>query len=107
MAADGGEGLGSGRPRTGAQDRSPTLAILGLRTGEAVRWRDSAAGRWHQGTVAHRERDGSIGVHDERGMARSLAVDRLEVHRVGRRGGKGWEPLTLRAARCEQLRLLP
>jgi hypothetical protein len=56
--------------------------------------------------VARRERDGSVGVTDRRGMARSLAVDRLEVACTGRRGARRWEPLSERAARSEQLRLL-
>jgi hypothetical protein len=54
----------------------------------------------------HRERDGSVGVTDGRGMARSLSVDRLEVRCAGPRGAPGWEPLTERASRTEQLRLL-
>jgi hypothetical protein len=56
--------------------------------------------------VTHRERDGSVGVTDSRGLARSLTVDRLEVACPGPRGGKGWEPVVERAARTEQLRLL-
>ena len=82
------------------------LAILGLAEGEKVRWRTGASGRWQTGTVARRERDGSVGVTDGRGMARSLPVDRLEVACSGRRGAKRWEPLPERAARTEQLRLL-
>jgi hypothetical protein len=58
------------------------------------------------GRATHRERDGSIAVTDRRGMARSLAVDRLEVRRSGPRGAPIWEPLTERASRTEQLRLL-
>jgi hypothetical protein len=87
-----------------ADDRG--LAVLGLRPGEAVRWQDHDGGRWRTGVVSHRERDGSIGVTDTRGAARSLHVDRLEVHAVGRRGGAAWERLTIRAGRTEQLRLL-
>lgn len=82
------------------------MAILGLAEGETVRWRSSAAGRWQTGTVARRERDGSIGVTDARGLARSLAVERLEVACMGRRGAKRWERVSDRAARSEQLRLL-
>lgn len=82
------------------------LAILGLTEGETVRWRSNASGRWQTGTVARRERDGSVGVTDKRGMARSFAVDRLQVACSGRRGAKRWEPLPERAARSEQLRLL-
>ena len=50
--------------------------------------------------------DGSIGVVDADGAARSITVDRLEVGSRGVRGGRAWEPLTQRAARCEQLSLL-
>jgi hypothetical protein len=83
------------------------LEILGLRSGERVRWRAAGgAGRWHSGMVTHRERDGSIAITDARGMARSLSVERLEVRCAGPRGGAGWEPLSDRASRTEQLQLL-
>ncbi len=80
--------------------------MLGLRVGERVRWRQTSAGRWHLGMVNGRERDGSVGITDQRGLSRSLPVDRLEVGCPGPRGGSGWEPLAARAARTEQLRLL-
>ncbi|HLH47476.1 MAG TPA: hypothetical protein VKV25_09965 [Acidimicrobiales bacterium] len=86
---------------------APTLGILGLTAGEPVRWRGGPRARWQLGHVTHRERDGSIGVRDAGGRARSLEVERLEVRRPGPRGGTGWEPLTTRASRAEQLRLLP
>ncbi|HVA74081.1 MAG TPA: hypothetical protein VNF71_05910 [Acidimicrobiales bacterium] len=82
------------------------LAILGLAEGETVRWRPPNGGRWQTGTVVRRERDGSIGVTDGRGLSRSLSVERLEVACTGRRGARQWEPLSERAARSEQLRLL-
>jgi hypothetical protein len=82
------------------------LAILGLNPGELVRWRAQSGSRWQTGLVTHRERDGSVGVRDRRGHARSLAVERLEVACAGPRGAAGWEPLADRAARSEQLRLL-
>lgn len=82
------------------------MFILGLEPGETVRWRSAGAGRWQTGKVARRERDGSIGVTDARGALRSLAVARLEVQCAGPRGGAAWEPLPVRAARCEQLKLL-
>ncbi|MDE3203395.1 MAG: hypothetical protein KGQ66_04135 [Acidobacteriota bacterium] len=82
------------------------MALLGLSVGEAVRWRPSGGSRWHNGRVTRRERDGSIGVTDARGSQRSLPVDRLEVRCAGPRGGNGWEPLSERASRTEQLRLL-
>ena len=83
------------------------LDILGLREGEVVRWRPGpSGGRWRTGRVTHRERDGSVGVTDGRGLARSLPVDRLEVSCDGPRGARLWEPLVARASRTEQLRLL-
>lgn len=82
------------------------LSILGLSPGEPVRWRSGPGGRWRNGRVARRERDGSIGVTDAQGSQRSLPVDQVEVERRGPKGGAGWEPLEQRAARCEQLRLL-
>lgn len=82
------------------------LAILGLRPGETVRWRPPSGGRWRSGTVTRRERDGSVGVADGSGAARSLPVERLEVACAGPRGGATWEPLTTRAGRSEQLCLL-
>jgi hypothetical protein len=88
------------------QPDDEALVHMGLRAGEVVRWRSSPGARWQTGVIARRERDGSIGVTDRRGMARSLPVDRLEVGCVGGRGAPGWEPLAVRAARSEQLRLL-
>ena len=93
----------SGKPGPSGPDG---LAVLGLSEGEAVRWRSGRSGRWQTGRAMHRERDGSIGVTDGRGLARSLTVDCLEVRCAGPRGAPGWEPLTERASRTEQLRLL-
>lgn len=56
--------------------------------------------------MERRERDGSIGVRDERGAARALAIDRLQVRTTGKRGGVVWEPVADRAERDEQLGLL-
>lgn len=83
----------------------PELAALGLTPGERVRWRDRPGGRWREGTVVERERDGSVGVRDGKGASRSLTVDRLEVRTRGPRGARTWEPLSVRAARTEQLPL--
>lgn len=89
-----------------SSDLADGLDILGLRPGEPVRWRSGSASRWRTGRATHRERDGSVAVTDSGGLARSLAMERLEVHCVGPRGGTGWEPLAERASRHEQLRLL-
>ncbi|MDQ2727738.1 MAG: hypothetical protein M3Y91_07730 [Actinomycetota bacterium] len=104
---------GSGRRR---RDRSPDLlarpgpgdpglTALGVHRGEQVRWQARPGGRWQEGLLSRREPDGSIGVVDGSGRARSLTLDRLEIRWVGTRGGLGWEPLTVRAGRAEQLTL--
>ena len=79
------------------------LLEVGLRVGDRVRWRRATGGSWLEGTVERRERDGSIGVRDGRGSARSLPLDRLEVKGTGPRGGRVWEPVAHRAERDEQL----
>jgi len=83
-----------------------SLNALGLRPGEEVRFQAHGGGRWRRGVVSRRERDGSVTVADDDGATRSLAVERIEVRRAGPRGGRGWELLTVRASRAEQLRLL-
>jgi hypothetical protein len=83
----------------------PELAALGLSAGERVRWRNRPGGRWREGTVVERERDGSVGVRDGKGASRALRVDRLEVRTRGPRGARTWEPLTARVKRTEQLPL--
>jgi hypothetical protein len=87
--------------RYAAQDGE--LSILGLRPGDRVRWRPVGGGRWRHGDVWGRERDGSIGVTEDGGGARSLRVEHLEVRTEGARGGERWEAVTVRAARAEQL----
>lgn len=89
-----------------AVDAGEALGTVGLRQGDAVRWQPTAGGRWKLGRATRLERDGSVGVTDERGMARSLPVDRLEVRSSGRRGGERWERLVDRARTAEQLRLV-
>jgi len=83
----------------------PELAALGLSAGERVRWRKRPGGRWREGTVVERERDGSVSVRDRNGASRALRVNRLEVRTRGPRGARTWEPLTARVERTEQLPL--
>jgi hypothetical protein len=71
-----------------------------------VRFRRTEGGRWQEGRVVGREKDGSISVRDGKGAARALGADRLEVRSTGPRGGVLWEPVADRAARTEQLGLL-
>lgn len=82
------------------------LAAVGLRPGDCVRFRRRDGGRWHEGSVDRLERDGSVGLHDAKGAARAIPLDRLEVRTTGPRGAVVWEPGTERAARTEQMRLL-
>ena len=83
-----------------------SLASLGLTRGTPARFRRSAAGRWRRATVEGIERDGSLGLRDERGAARAIPLELVEIEATGPRGARTWEPALERAARTEQLRLL-
>ena len=82
-----------------------SLEVLGVRAGQRVRFRRSVGRRWHEGVAMHREKDGSLGVRDEKGAARAIPLERLEVRVQGPRGAPRWEPLLEVAARTEQLGL--
>lgn len=82
------------------------LLEVGLRPGDRVRFRKREGGSWQEAKVERRERDGSVGVRDERGAARAIPLDRLQVRGTGKRGGVVWEPVPDRADRDEQLGLL-
>ncbi len=93
--------------RAGAdEDLTVGLTILGLRPDERVRFRRDERSRWQEAVVTRRERDGSVGLTDQRGAARAIPVEQIEVQCSGPRGGTNWEPLSTRASRNEQLRLL-
>jgi hypothetical protein len=94
------------RPQAKTEDRPAGLTILGLCPGEQVRFRRDSSSRWQEAHVTRRERDGSVGLTDRRGAARAMPVELIEVRCTGPRGGATWEPLTVRASRTEQLRLL-
>lgn len=79
------------------------LLEVGLRPGDRVRYRKKDGGSWQEARVERRERDGSIGVRDANGAARAIALDRLQVRAIGKRGGTVWEPVAERADRDEQL----
>ena len=83
-----------------------SLEALGLRAGDAVRFRRKAEGRWSSGVAVRREKDGSLGVRDAKGAARAIPIDLVEVRCRGPRGALTWEPLPERAARTEQMKLL-
>ncbi len=70
------------------------LAELGLEIGQLVRYLGSSDKRPRDGVVLRRERDGSVGLRDERGRARAIPPERIEVRVVGPRGGEQWIPLT-------------
>jgi hypothetical protein len=82
------------------------LVSIGLRKGDRVRFRRAVDEHWKEAEVMRRERDGSIGLRDEKGASRAIAIDLVEVRTTGPRGGVVWEPVTERAARDEQLKLL-
>jgi hypothetical protein len=82
-----------------------SLAELGLRAGDRVRFRRRDSERWKEGVVKRREKDGSIGRRDAKGAARAIDVDLVEVRTTGPRGGVVWEPVPERAARTEQMPL--
>ena len=70
------------------------LAELGLEIGQLVRYVGRSDKRFREAVVLRRERDGSVGLRDERGRARAIPVDQIEVRVVGPRGGAQWIPLT-------------
>jgi hypothetical protein len=82
------------------------LVEIGLRAGDRVRFRRKPDEHWKEATVVRRERDGSVGLRDEKGASRAIVVDLIEVRAHGPRGGIVWEPLVDRMARTEQLKLL-
>ena len=70
------------------------LAELGLEVGQLVRYVGRSDRRPREGVVLRRENDGSVGLRDERGRARAIPVEAIEVRVVGPRGGETWIPLT-------------
>jgi hypothetical protein len=91
------------KPPTPAALAESALLEVGLRPGDRVRFRRVDGGAWKQAKVERRERDGSVGVRDERGAARAIPIDRLQVRTAGPRGGASWEDVAERAGRNEQL----
>ncbi|MCU1353405.1 MAG: hypothetical protein JWM05_2614 [Acidimicrobiales bacterium] len=82
-----------------------SLADLGLDIGELVRFQGASDRRWRDGVVMRQERDGSVGLRDERGRARAIPIERIEVRRVGPRGGELWVALGDVASHDHQLGL--
>jgi hypothetical protein len=81
------------------------LERLGLRAGEAIRFRRTGVGRWVEGRVAGVSSDGSINLHDPDGSARNLRPDVVEVRRPGSRGRLRWQLVSDVAVTWEQLEL--
>ena len=78
------------------------LVAIGLREGEAARFRRRDNERWSTGRLVGVELDGSIRVVDNKGATLSLPIARIEV----RKGKSSWEPAAKRGERTEQLGLL-
>jgi hypothetical protein len=86
--------------------RSPaSLARLGLRMGEPIRFRRHDKGRWIIGRVMGIEHDGSITLRDPDGSARSLRAERVEIRRPGSRGRLRWCVVSDVAVTWEQLEM--
>jgi hypothetical protein len=81
------------------------LDRLGLRAGEAIRFRRGERGRWIVGRVAGIAADGSITLHDPDGSARSMRPERVEVRRPGAKGRLCWRLVRDVATTWEQLEL--
>jgi hypothetical protein len=82
------------------------LDAVALAVGDRVRFRNTERGTWKHAVVLGRERDGSIGLRDDKGAFRAIPAERLEVLVRGRREVNRWVPVLERAARTEQLRLM-
>ena len=82
-----------------------TIARLGLKVGEPVRFRKTDGGRWFAGKMSGVAVDGSIAVYDSNGAARSLRPERVEVRRPGSRGRLTWQLVSDVAVTWEQLQL--
>ena len=81
------------------------LEQLGLRAGEAIRFRRGGGGRWVVGAVAGIASDGSIALHDPDGAARNLRPAAVEVRRPGPHGKLCWRCVSEVAVTWEQLEL--
>lgn len=80
-----------------------TLARIGLRAGEPVRFRRAEGRRWEVGRIARVEPDGSITLFDADGAARSQRPESLMVRRPGRTGRPVWRQVSEVAVTWEQL----
>ena len=60
------------------------LADVGLEIGQIVRYVGSSDKRFREGVVLRRERDGSVGLRDERGRARAIPPPTTPARRAAR-----------------------
>lgn len=81
------------------------LARLGLRSGEAIRFKRNDKGRYIVGRVEGVETDGSVALRDPDGSARSLRAERVEIRRPGPHGRLRWQTVSDVAITWEQLEL--
>jgi len=81
------------------------LARLGLRLGEAIRFKRNGKGRYIVGKVEGVEVDGSVALRDPDGSARSLRAERVEIRRPGPFGRLRWQVVSNVAITWEQLEL--
>ncbi len=76
-----------------AEQIAEALADYNLEVGQQVRFRMQDGETWDYGKVNRVEKDGSIGLFSE-GRFRSIVPERLQIQKVGPRGGRTWENLT-------------
>ena len=81
------------------------LDSLGLRVGEAVRFRKPTGGRWLPAKMHAVAADGSLLIYDADGAARNIRPEFVEVKRPNGRGRLTWQPVSDVAVTWEQLPL--
>jgi hypothetical protein len=84
---------------------SIALDRLGLRHGEAIRFRRHGHTRWLVGRVEAVEPDGSVTLRDPDGSARSIRPEHLQIRRPGSRGRLRWRIVSEVVVTWEQLEL--
>lgn len=70
-----------------------SLADFGLEPGSKVRFRRRSNEQWKPATVHRIERDGSIGLRDQKGASCAIRPDHIQIQVRGPRGGLRWEHL--------------
>ena len=76
------------------------LIVLGLAAGMRVRFRKEPGDRWRRAVVEQIERDGSLGLRDEKGASRAIPLEHVEVETRGPRGASTcWRHSCVRRAK--------